>query len=1125
MRSCLCHIQTPVVLIMAGLVMASFQSAAQELTSNTEVSAKVVETRIREVQAATELDEETRNGLIENHHQALGFIETARTNSAQAEAFARARESAPEEARILREQLAQADSAEVTSDLADDASAREIEPRLQTERANQVAVSAKLAGLEQQLAAEANRPQIVRRRLLDASELAGKLAGDLKLRAPPDELPLLTEARRWVLSTQAAAANAEIRMLDQELLSQSMRVELLQAQRDKSVRSLGRIEARVVLFEQLLADRRRSETAQVIADSDTSAFGAVGDHPTIRELAQENLELSAQLQQLTHDLEQVEAATRNTANQLKDIQQSFQTARQRLEIAGLSQALGQVLHEQRRDLPDLRQYRRHALKRAETIAETGLRDIRLEAKWRDLQDVPGYITGRLAEVPADERDELAEPVQKLVTGRRALLKNTLTANTKYLRALGELDFQENRLQTTATEFDSFLVERLLWVRNESAVGIETMLVLPGEVIEFIDPRPWLEAFWALITRTTEAPWLGLAVLISGLLFWKTGALCKALRATAKPVGKLSEDNFALTARAAGITTLLALPWPLLTLAAGWELSQSLDVSDSAKAIGAGLLRMTRALFFLRALKVLCIDGGLAEVHFKWPASATRTLRIHLDQLLLTFLLPAFVLITAFTRDPADFGGELARVAFVLAIVGLVVFLVRLLQPNTGILGSIRRAQGYREELSWLWLALGTAIPVFLAIAALAGYLYSAVTLMTLIMSSLWLVLGLVVTHELAARWLLVVGGRLQLKAALERREAARAAREKEQEDSAGGEDLLVPVEEPAVDVASLDADTRKLLRLALLVTGLVGLGGIWSSVLPALGFLREITLWTFLDGAAGQQQLMPVTLADLLLALVYGFATIVAARTVPSLLEAILRQRGSITPGSRLAFATLARYSIVLLGVSLAAGTVGFNWGKIQWLVAALGVGIGFGLQEIIANFISGLIILVERPIRIGDLVTVGDTSGTVTRLQIRATTITNFDRQELLVPNKEFITGRVLNWSLSDEVLRLVVKVGVAYGSDMKKALALIREAVEEHEQVLKDPQPLITFDEFGDNSLNITARCFIAALNKRRETISDLNLAINQKFNEAGIVIAFPQRDVHLDTTTPLDIRIQQE
>ena len=770
-------------------------------------------------------------------------------------------------------------------------------------------------------------------------------------------------------------------------------------------------------------------------------------------------------------------------------------------------------------------FRGRVRQRERTIVKAGLRDIQLDAEWRESENVSSYIETLLEDVPVAEREQLSESLRGLVNSHRALLKNTIAANNEYLRALGDLDFQENQVQLIASEFDAFLVERLLWVRSKGAVGFKSLLVLPRQLIDFLAPAPWLEATQLLLSRFTEAPWLGLALLISGLLLWRSRSLINALRDTAEPVGKPAIDTFVCTIRALGISALLILPWPLLTLVAGWEISQSLDASDAAKAIGVGLMRMTRGLFFLRAFRILCIDGGVAASHFRWPASLARTLRHQLDQLMLTFLLPAFVVVVTFTRYAAEFGGELGRTAFVIATAGVVVFLIRLLHPSTGILTRIRRSQGRTEKISLLWLGLGTAFPVGLAIAALSGFVYSALTLMSSLISSLWLVFGLFIAHELVARWLLVVRGRLLAQAAAERLAAARAEREKEHADSAGGEDLPTPDEEPALDVASLDADTRKLLNVGLYLTGLIGLAAIWSSVLPAFAIFNRITLWQYLDGTGVEQQLVPVTLADLTLVFIYGFTTIIAVRTVPSVLEAILRQRDSVTPGTRLAFSTLARYGIVIVGVSLIAGSIGFNWGRIQWLVAALGVGIGFGLQEIVANFISGLIILVERPIRVGDLVTVGDTSGTVSRLQIRATTVTNFDRQELLVPNKEFITGRVLNWSLTDEVLRLVVRVGVAYGSDVRKALELVKEAVVEHAMVLKEPEPLVTFDEFGDNSLNITARCFIGNPKKRRETLSDINLAIDDKFRAAGIVIAFPQRDVHLDTTAPLDVRIQQE
>jgi potassium efflux system protein len=206
----------------------------------------------------------------------------------------------------------------------------------------------------------------------------------------------------------------------------------------------------------------------------------------------------------------------------------------------------------------------------------------------------------------------------------------------------------------------------------------------------------------------------------------------------------------------------------------------------------------------------------------------------------------------------------------------------------------------------------------------------------------------------------------------------------------------------------------------------------------------------------------------------------------------------------------------------LIIGSLGGSWGQIQWAVAALSVGIGFGLQEIVANFISGLIILFEQPIRLGDTVTVGTVSGKVTKIRIRATTIRDFDRRELLVPNKEFITNQLLNWSLSDQVTRWTMDIGVAYGTDMDKAMAIVHDVALRHPLVLHDPESLVTFEEFGDNSLLMRLRLFMDQLDQRLIVASDIRKEINRRFNEEGIVVAFPQRDIHLDTSQPLEIRM---
>jgi potassium efflux system protein len=273
----------------------------------------------------------------------------------------------------------------------------------------------------------------------------------------------------------------------------------------------------------------------------------------------------------------------------------------------------------------------------------------------------------------------------------------------------------------------------------------------------------------------------------------------------------------------------------------------------------------------------------------------------------------------------------------------------------------------------------------------------------------------------------------------------------------------------------------------------------------------------------GEEKRLPVTLADLGLAILIVIVTFVGAKRLPALLEIVLLQRIEMTSGSRYATTTLSGYVIAATGAVLVFNTIGASWSQVQWLVAALSVGIGFGLQEIVANFISGLIILFERPIRVGDVVTVADTDGVVTKIRIRATTIRNWDRKELLVPNKEFITGKVINWSLSDQMTRVVIVVGVAYGSDVDKALALMKEAAEEDEHVLDDPKPVLSFEGFGDNSLTLILRAYLSSLDYRIPTITALHKAINRKFAQAGIVIAFPQRDLHMDTQEPLRISIE--
>jgi len=255
-----------------------------------------------------------------------------------------------------------------------------------------------------------------------------------------------------------------------------------------------------------------------------------------------------------------------------------------------------------------------------------------------------------------------------------------------------------------------------------------------------------------------------------------------------------------------------------------------------------------------------------------------------------------------------------------------------------------------------------------------------------------------------------------------------------------------------------------------------------------------------------------VTLGGLLKSLPVILLTFVSVRNVPGLMENVLLQKLPLENAARYAITTLSSYVMLMVGVVLSAQTLGLHWESIQWLVAALGVGLGFGLQEIFANFISGIILLFEQPIRVGDVVTIDGTTGAVSKIRMRATTVVNWDRQELIIPNKDLITGRVINWTLSDSTNRIVLNVGVAYGSDTRAACKLLEAICAEHPNVAEDPAPIISFEGFGDSTLNLVVRCYLKTLDVRLTTIHELNTEVNERFVSDGIELAFPQRDLHI-------------
>jgi small-conductance mechanosensitive channel len=265
-----------------------------------------------------------------------------------------------------------------------------------------------------------------------------------------------------------------------------------------------------------------------------------------------------------------------------------------------------------------------------------------------------------------------------------------------------------------------------------------------------------------------------------------------------------------------------------------------------------------------------------------------------------------------------------------------------------------------------------------------------------------------------------------------------------------------------------------------------------------------------------------ISLASIVEFAVVIVTVVLLSRMVRRTLRTRVLAHTKLDLGQQYSVARIISYIVLVLGLLIALETVGVNLSSLAVVAGALGVGIGFGLQNIVSNFVSGLIILAERPIQIGDRIDLGNnTVGKVERIGARATHVLTNDNIVVIVPNSEFVSGRVVNWTHIDPRVRFRIPVGVGYGSDPHVVEKLLLEVAGANPNILKDPAPAVVFKEFGASSLNFELRVWSVDAHRSGSLESQLNFAIWDKFKEHGIEVPFPQRDLHLKEPIRVEVK----
>lgn len=1034
-----------------------------------------------------------------------------------------------------------------------------------------VATNAALSELEQQLAkteaelAQATKEQDAllqepsRRsaRLTELTQLIGetRAARERSLQesrvAQSTELdPEIRQANRDLLLSRAQYRDAELAHYEEEQANLNATADATRLRLDLARRRVAALAQDRELLTGTVNRRREQESLQASLQAAQATRRAEAlNEPWILQLAQTNAVLARGRSALAEQLKSVSTRLDIVTSNRLSLRDSFQSLRDRVdaaERAGLSRnyAIGLLLRRQQTILKNQGNHREQARQQSGAISEAQIAQFAAVDTRRSIEPVDvvaASLVSRLSAGADTERSAvLLQESKSLLTAQRDLLAGLVRDYDTFLGMAFRYQAALDEAANMVDEFAEYLDHRVLWIRSSEAIHAGSIRREAGLIVAVFQSPDWMRARGLVVDEIQRLGGSGWALFAgTAVLLGLRRRLKRRLVETAAVARQGRNTNIRPTLEAVLYTGLRVIPVPLLFWSMGRVvMSATGGAGGTMGTLGPAVMMFATILLVLEFMREICHPDGLAIAHFRMPEEDIALLRRGFAVGVVFLPLLGF-LNRLLEGEFSD--GVSNRLIFIPTVLSCAVLAHRVLHPETGLGASeLAKATNRRAVLVWRRIVHASAVllPLFLAAASAMGYNYSARHLWVRFLASILVALGLKLVSAVFFRWIYLTRRKLAMAHALKQRPATGEAGEGSQETSAAVEDT-----KQAELLASM-GQARRLLNWGYGLTLVFSLLAIWSGTLPALQALDQIPVW-HLDGSGvgargaggtssgalpGTAGLTPaasenvssagagsrsiggsfVSVWDLLLVLLTIAVVATAATNLPGFLEMAVFSHVQLERGTGYAITTTLRYAIILVGIIITAQGLGLQWSQVQWLAAAVTLGIGFGLQEIFANFVSGLILLFERPVRIGDIVTVGDISGVVSRIQIRATTIRDWDNRELILPNKELITGRFVNWTLSDSVTRIVCSVGIAYESDIRRAQDLMMQIAQRHPAVLAEPAPSVTFDSFGDSAVNLSLRVFVARTDQRGPTLFDLNASILEEFTREGISIAYPQREV---------------
>ena len=914
-----------------------------------------------------------------------------------------------------------------------------------------------------------------------------------RVKSLPPQSHLLNAMERW---------DAEIRFIEESnrynnLLSNNAErlIAFDEAKRSEAAARQALMQKQLSVLQEVLNTKRLEDSEQKAKDVASQRIASSIENFLITDELDHNKELSQFLVQQTKKLNTLSHDDLRMRNVLESLTQTQRNIDEQISALQGTLVLSKVINKQKQTLPT----EKINNNLAKSISNVRVNLFEYSQQRDELYNIDDYVrnlTHNLEEPLTNEENSALNNILKerqklldeIIKSLNSQLNLSITIENNQRQALAIGDALQRKLQQQSFWVNSNNPIDFAWLKAFPALAFAEVGVLTDYVgIENVQPN-----------LLSTVLFTSISLLIALLINWKKSAIKDRLASLASRVNTLTNDSHWLTPEAMFWTVLLALPSTLMFFTA-YNAIGFLFFNDPI-AIGRWGVRVTLYWWFFATMLSLLRPNGLAFRHFGMPQESNRIFQRIIKQ---SIWIVGLLLVSSIPSQIDEIGYLNDAIGQVMSIIALALclFVVRPLLNR-----AIREYQKAKKEegttntsisLFRLLRLILVIVPISLIILIILGYYYTAVYLITHLLNSYFVILLWVFGRYFAYRFVAISARRLAYRRLQDKR---RKLREQVLENGTK--------EDETIKLSVVNQQIYRVTDLIGWVVLFVSLYVIWSDLISVAYYLDGVILWESNEG----NQVESVTLLNLMRASLYVVITYVLIKNITGILEVTVFSKIPLSKGTPQTIITMLTYVIVTFGSVSAFSALGISWTKIQWIFTALSVGLGFGVREIFGSFVSGSILLFERPIRVGDKVTVGQYTGIITKIRLRSTTLLNSDHMEVVLPNQAFVTDRFINWTLNNTITRLQIFFKVSYDTDLDLMQRLLLQAVNEAPKVLSEPKVEINMLHFGDNALEHELLVFVGELGDRIETMNFLQYRINQLFRENGIRFALNQLDVHL-------------